>query len=519
MDGRRNVRASDSESTRLHFLPRVVDVGSDELLRAAFDTNQVDMPLGAVVEIEPARVGRPFFIDPTGLPHDALNAFFAGGRMRNRSQETNRKYAFALLGWLKHLDQAHRRWDDATEDDLLDYKFWRLTDEKNPRTITAATWKGDLAALRAFYAWMESRHLNSSTLSLVIADPEQGATPYYDFGSSSGRSKDVKWLSSGAMHRWINVGIHGYTEDGREKARWRPRLQTRDAAFVEGLYGTGLRLAEWSSILLTELPLASKHDHPPATNTSLPEADYRTALLSDSCAKGNRGHPYWIHHIVLDSIAEYCDTERAQAIRKANRDGSYERRMDILLVLDLTEHGTAVVTKLDGSNPRKIKLANLTPAQRLRLMRKTEQGLEPLALWLNEDGMPRPKRAWHRTFIRANDRVAKAGIARLKCTAHVCRHSFALRWYSVGRIIWDAKHKGLDHSFVEDFREQFGDTWKLVQTMMGHSHVETTRDVYGEPFRYLDVQLLLEHGRAALDPNLLHHILEANPRVRVDEGW
>lgn len=48
--------------------------------------------------------------------------------------------------------------------------------------------------------------------------------------------------------------MRGYGFDGHRLEGWRGFNEDRDAAFVDGLYGTGLRLAEWASVLDVELP-------------------------------------------------------------------------------------------------------------------------------------------------------------------------------------------------------------------------------------------------------------------------
>ncbi len=56
----------------------------------------------------------------------------------------------------------------------------------------------------------------------------------------------------------------------------------RDCAFTDGLYGTGLRLSEWASVLLCELPPDD------------PSRGYYSCTLADGCAKGGRGRRYWM---------------------------------------------------------------------------------------------------------------------------------------------------------------------------------------------------------------------------------
>ena len=150
------------------------------------------------------------------------------------------------------------------------------------------------------------------------------------------------------------------------------------------------------------------------------------------------------------------------------------------MVVEEARHGMlSVSTFRDGKAfLSAVQVNDLTPAERLRLMVRATDGLQPAMLWLDEDGSPRPKAAWHKSFARANARVRKAGIDRLECRPHTLRHSFALRWFAVGRLIWSRQVDGVDAEHQRDLREQFGDTWSLVQTMLGHSDVNTTKNVY-----------------------------------------
>ncbi len=94
----------------------------------------------------------------------------------------------------------------------------------------------------------------------------------------------------------------------------------------------------------------------------------------------------------------------------------------------------------------------------------------------------REAHGWHHTFEAANTRIEALGLEHFSCTAHMHRHSFALRWFAVGKLIWAQRLGRLSEEEARDFREQFGDHWHLVQTMLGHRRVETTKEVYLEPF-------------------------------------
>lgn len=165
---------------------------------------------------------------------------------------------------------------------------------------------------------------------------------------------------------------------------------------------------------------------------------------------------------------------------------------------------------------RSLSLDGMDPQARQRLFREGEAGLEPLAVWLNEDGLPREPHGWQHTFTTANARIAAAGLDGFACSAHRLRHSFALRWYSVGKLLYDARFAHLDGEELRDFRVQFGDTRQLVQTMLGHRSVTTTMEVYLEPFRHLDVELLLEQTTGVPVAALLDAVWRQHPRVAAD---
>jgi integrase len=169
-----------------------------------------------------------------------------------------------------------------------------------------------------------------------------------------------------------------------------------------------------------------------------------------------------------------------------------------------------------GGAEQTVPVGALSPAARLRLLHTTPEGVEPAMLWLNEDGLPRAKRAWYRSFDGANARLVRAGLPTLHVSPHMLRHSCALRWYAVGRLVWESKLDHLDAEQARDFRYQFGSVWDLVKTMLGHRDVRTTVNVYLEPFRALDVELLLEYGREESVAHLVADLVRGNPRVAVD---
>lgn len=163
-----------------------------------------------------------------------------------------------------------------------------------------------------------------------------------------------------------------------------------------------------------------------------------------------------------------------------------------------------------------VSLDALDPAARLHLFHDDAGGLSPASLWVNEDGMPRIPHGWQHTFVTANRRVEREGLIGLAATAHMLRHSFALRWFSVGRLLYERRFAHLDAEEMRDYRAQFGDTWYFVMTLLGHADVATTMNTYLEPFRDLDVSLLIEHAHGAAMDRVLTDLFRTDPRVITD---
>lgn len=276
------------------------------------------------------------------------------------------------------------------------------------------------------------------------------------------------------------------------------RSEQRDAAFADGLYGSGLRLSEWASVLRTELP-----DDDPARG-------YSTCRLADACAKGGYGHKSWLPRPALLAVLDYLEGARARAVR--NQAGRYDRVAQARLVVG-ARGDRLTIQEPDGRVTQSAVNAIGARARR-RLFRLTDAGLEPLALWLNGNGLP--AQGWQHTFTQANARIAGLGLAGFTATPHMLRHSCALRWYAVGRLAYARRLGHLSEEETKDFRVQFGDTWDLVATILGHRSPETTKRHYLEPFRALDVELLLQHAQQAAVDGFLASYLADHPLVRTD---
>jgi hypothetical protein len=459
-----------------------------------------------------ARHGTPVIVSG-GLADPRINLFFRTGPMAEAVASTWRRYAFALVVWLNFLHALGRTWDRATVRDVEAFKHWRLTDPSNDERIAPTSFDTDRAALKTFYTWAAARFSVPNPVPAVMG---AGRRPGYrdddHLGPGRGgrdplrpagaRRRQVKWMLRPAFEQWRDVGLRGYGFDGLRRAGWRGANEDRDAAFVDGLYGTGLRLAEWASVLDAELP----------ADASAGGARFLKAWLSAACIKGRReGREYRIPRSVLRSVASYTDPvegSRAEAVRRAQLAGRYDGLPGTRIV---TGHHwrrrTLAIETEDGV--RHVSTDAIGPDERRRLFRRVAGGLEPLSLWLGIDGMPKKAHGWEDTFGDANARVADAwvsanypaleGQARedrkaqcpLWCRPHMARHSFALKWFSVLSVIWDSRVDGFTADELADLRDQLGDIWYQMAGLLGHSHPQTAREIYLEPFTALQVDYLM----------------------------
>lgn len=454
--------------------------------------------------------GTPFFIDPWFRADPVVNAYWRApkpGAMGLKS-ETVRRYAYSLKVWLDFLHAVGSTWDRAGRDELSMFKQWRLSAEDNPDVISPGSFHIDRAAIRRFYEWASrvSSVPNPVRMRVTSRAVDGGVAREVLEGTPSAiRRTDVKWLTPEAFRLWRNIGLRGFTAEGLPAESWSGRTEDRDVAFAEGLFGTGLRMGEWSSQLTIELPASHQ------------EGLFR-GQLSAACAKGSVGRRFWMRRRVAQDVRLYVDDGgRPTAIRRAQAAGRYDHVEGRWLLLNNRPDG--VVRVLDDHGlTRDIHLDAMTPELRMRLYREGEHGLEPVWLWLNHDGTARPKKAWYKTFDRANTRVERrlSGRSTLWCRPHMLRHSFALRWYCIATYVAWHRTDLLTKQEQRDFRNQLGDVWYLMATLLGHSSAVVTREVYLEPFKALEVEQLIglmdADDRLALE-RMVNTVALTNPQV------
>ena len=253
------------------------------------------------------------------------------------------------------------------------------------------------------------------------------------------------WLTPRQYRRWRDVGLRGYGVDNLRDSSWRGRNASRNWAFADTLWSSGLRLSEAAALLSREVPAES------------PGNSFSRGHVAVPAATGT-DRDFWISAEALRAIDAYRASERAAAVHRARRQGRYDDLRDITVV-----------------SPELVSLDQLSVGDRRRLFIEGDGGLEPASLWLTDSGTPMNQVSWEQVFVAANARCASAGVE-VQCHPHMLRHSFAFRIIAardMSRQRWPTPWQGPALR-----RLRLGDPFMLVQTLLGHRSLRTTRQIY-----------------------------------------
>jgi site-specific recombinase XerD len=457
----------------------------------------------------------------SSAPDPDVIAFFHASALRRKSPETQRAYAHDIKVHLEFLGAKGKPWRQVSSQDLDDFEFWRRRDTRNPFRVSDSKFNRELAACRLFYEFQARRgSIKASPVELMAYTRRDGST-----GSAAvlrvaaKRRNDVKWLTPSAFRFWARVGLAGYGLDEVPDVSWRGRNDGRNLALVEYLWSSGLRIREAGTLLLPEIP--DRHR----------QRRYYKAKVAAAVAKREVARPYWVSDSALSLVDSYVMSTRQQAVDRARSEGRYERLQGKIIV-STTVGKAGVRIAHESGRVGRATFDQLDPFERMRLYRETEHGLEPLALWLGDSGLPMRFQTWQSVFTAANERMTRLRVATsagpLHCHAHMLRHSFALRMLITLLHVFDPR-VNLEADERKEYREMFGDPWVYVSHLLGHANVETTRNVYLEPAKGLQVDALLNDvdddltnvggllAQLANETNLIHD-LPSQPESEAEDG-
>ena len=410
--------------------------------------------------------GIPFILDED-CGYDAnLNRFFRTcPTMGVRSPNSLRAYGRDLVVWMRFLSerrQGKRIWQ-ADREDIAAYHAARRRSSP-PYRISASSWNRAVAALEKFYGWAVEEGLMANSPFGAVANWRPVRSGRFVLARTvrarepGARRGDIRFVSVDHFLTFRDVGLRGRHPDGHEDPAWNGRHGERNALFAELLVTTGLRLEEAASLLAIELPVVNQSASAPK---SVP---FR---LAASIAKGGRGREIRIPVRLLRRLADYVAIERANALVDRRHPVS-----ELIVVRDEPDR-TSVAMADDAGVFRRVRLDVLTPRDRRRLV--TVRG-EPMALWLNEAGLPMTPAAWSLVFRRASARCHAVGVD-LDLRPHALRHTFAVHMLSmlVREQIGSVLARGpADEPGAVAYRRTIGDPLQKLQRLMGHASIAST---------------------------------------------
>ena len=447
--------------------------------------------------------GQVFLLRPDGQPDRDVLAYFNSSSFRRLALQTQVSYVTDLKVHLSFLASQGLDWRDATADTFLKYEFWRRRDSRNARRIGGAKFARELAACHRFYKWQVRR--GAIERSPVVVDEvrrrDGSVGTAVRLRPSNARTSRVKWLTPRAYRRWRDVGLGGYGADGLRDGSWRGRNDSRNIAFADLLWSSGLRLREAATLLSLEVPTSCG-------------GGFVRGRVGGATAKGP-GRDYWVASWALRAIEGYRDSTRAAAVHRAQQEGRYTELDGMMVAVSATQNRQIVFRDERGVSGR-ISLDALSAEDRRKVFVEGDDGLEPATLWLTESGMPMPYETWKKVFAVASARCVSQSVD-ISCHPHMLRHSFALRMLVTLMHTFDRRF-GLTPQQRDEYRKLLGDPYVCVQMMLGHRSRETTENIYLEPVKGLQVDLFL-NGDGEDDESasaLLSHVAQASSLVLDD---
>jgi site-specific recombinase XerD len=262
-------------------------------------------------------------------------------------------YARVLRAWMEFLAGSGTGLFDTRERlraSLSGYAGYRSAGPVAAR-FEASTWNQHVSVLSVFYRWAVAEgHAQAEPFTYRSgAASFGGVRPQRQVNAAARRQPRphviIRYLEEGFAELFVRA-LRGLEPDGTADEGFRGRNLARNAAVAELALATGLRLREFTYLLVYELPPL------PAAPTSLPVV----FPVPASVAKGSKARTTWISYLALASAHHYAALERA-----ADVTGSAWQPAGPLLVTAPGPRGARV-------NGVRIRWDALTAAERCRLV-------------------------------------------------------------------------------------------------------------------------------------------------------
>ncbi|MDA8044850.1 MAG: site-specific integrase [Actinomycetota bacterium] len=327
--------------------------------------------------------------------------------------------------------------------------------------FAASTWGRHMSVLSGFYRWAlaegyaTAEPFTYKTARAIFDGTGREVRVNLAVRRSPKPHVTIKYLEADFEELFLR-GLRGMAPDGSQDMSFRGREMVRNAAIGGLALATGLRLAEFSYLLVYEIPVL------PARPTATPVS----FSVPEGVTKGRKFRTTWASYEALADLQHYLDLERAAAT-----SGSAWRPPP--------QWGPALqVSDADATGGRingvRRSWGALTPGERRRLV---GPGGGSCLLAVTSTGAPFT--AWPRVFERTSDRLRANFEPRFPHVhAHRLRHTFALRtlellvsghYRQAARLIVDTDGDAALALYLTK-----ADPLLVLRDLLGHSSVLTT---------------------------------------------
>jgi integrase len=416
--------------------------------------------VAAILERRVLPDGMPVVLDAAMRPIEPLCSWFRHLAHQRRDPKTMRAYAQIVRRLAVFLERRGVDLLSATEADLVAFHAARTESQDAP--ISDATWDKDRAAIKNLYGWLDQQgHVNHP--------PYPVAAHRGPMGSAMSREMQVRHMALEQYTYFRDVGLGGMLPDGRVDVGFRGWAPHRNRAALELALMTGMRLQEWSTLLLPELGIGRLR-----TGTGID-------FTLQECAKYGLERTVWVPAAALDAVDVFLMLERPQVVEKAQR--SLKRRFRDLFVVDEID---TVAWKLRGvyeGRHRTFRIEALDARLRGLAVVEGDLGLEPLAVFVGHGGgMLGPSRwdgvrreAWARMLAHAPESGAPV-LPRRAWRFHDARHTFALQLLItlIDRSQERAEARRRGERRISRDRTTMFSAVLTVQKALGHKQISST---------------------------------------------
>ncbi|MFI7681006.1 tyrosine-type recombinase/integrase [Actinophytocola sp. NPDC049390] len=406
--------------------------------------------------------GTPILLEREMCPVEPVSSWFRHLALMGRSAKTMRKYAYVALRLSEFLAQAGTDVVSATETDLLEYRALRTREQPEP--VAKTTWEAEATAINRLYAWLVAE-------GYLLARPWRSDGGRDSLRNGVTQDLRVRHMTLDQYRYFRDVGLAGQLPDGAVDRSFRGRFPHRSRAGVELGLLTGMRLGEWSTLLLPELGF----DVSPAAGRLRDGVE----IQLEACAKFGRPRMVYAPRSALELVRTYMLLERRHIVTAAQ--ATLARRRSELFVVDADQDGRGQLRGvLDGRRVTR-SIRHMPPELRKVTVMDTGDRLEPLAVFVGPGGtMPHPStwdkirwRAWERMRLHATDSAAPV-MPSHPWLFHDLRHTFALQLlrFLMRKAAQDGAASDLPMSTLADHIAY--NPLLEVQRRLGHASPATT---------------------------------------------